>query len=840
MLANTNFDDRRTRLAGLQAAIAAHQAGDLTNASGIYERLLVLSPNDAELLYLLGTLESQRGNLKAAIELLESAIRENPSISAAYQNLGNTYFKFGDPELATRHFEAALLHDPKNLGARINLALALSKKENYRDAMQEIEVALAVDPSHAKANLLKACLLERIGQRDKAISQLESYALPGENLGRLMELSLLAESIDAPEIALHFLTKLLEAEPTNLEARVKKAYTLLRLDNTQAASEEAEQLMLSWPSYSGIYELRAHLHMRERNYAKALTCINKSLEFSGQAYNSLNTKGLIQQHLSDWRGAVKTFSSAIRLDSNPFEATFNKAALYKHLNRPKPAARYFAQSLRLNPLYAPALDALVESLEKLHAHEQAIEAFELTKKYLPTTAYREINEIYLRYKIGDWTREPESNNIFGLIGNDPEKPPHPFRVIGICGDPEIQHKAARIWAEKNYSKLGEPILCCTRRPKIRLAYIGGEMRQHAMGILTAGIFEAHDRESFEVIGISLTEPGHSDYAKRITGAFDKFINAANMQLDELITKCRALEIDIAIDLDGYTSSHRTELFAQRIAPIQINYLGYPGTMGAPFMDYIIADHTVIPDGNTKYFSEAIIYMPDSYQANDDKRFIPLTGTTRTQFGLPESKIIFCCFNNSYKIRAQTFKLWMSILSKVPESVLWLLQDNTSAPENFRKHAAELGVDPSRLIFAPSVGYKLHLTRLQHADILLDTLPYNAHTTGSDALWAGVPMITLAGQSFAARVGASLLAAARLEDLVTSTPADYESLAVELAMNPGRLKTLKEHLRKNRFNLPLFDTRHFVSDLEIAFKEVHERAVLNKPVVNINVATSRRG
>ena len=338
----------------------------------------------------------------------------------------------------------------------------------------------------------------------------------------------------------------------------------------------------------------------------------------------------------------------------------------------------------------------------------------------------------------------------------------------------------------------------------------------------AELIELHDHQRFELIGISFG-PYHRDQMQtRLEQAFDQFIDASAMSDLQIATLSRELKIDIAIDLKGFTQNCRTGIFAYRAAPLQVNYLGYPGTMAAEYMDYLIADKVLIPEQSQGAYSEKIAYLPHSYQVNDRKRVISDKVFTRAELGLPEQGFVFCSFNNNYKILPATFESWMRILKAVEGSVLWLYEDNAAAAEHLKKEAHRQGVDSARIIFATKMPLEEHLARHQLGDIFLDTLPYNAHTTASDALWAGLPVLTLIGQSFASRVAASLLNAIGLPELITTSPQEYEALAIALAKNPERLTAIKTKLANNRLTSPLFDTPLFTKDLEQIYMKMYER------------------
>jgi predicted O-linked N-acetylglucosamine transferase (SPINDLY family) len=354
-----------------------------------------------------------------------------------------------------------------------------------------------------------------------------------------------------------------------------------------------------------------------------------------------------------------------------------------------------------------------------------------------------------------------------------------------------------------------------------VGYFSADFKNHPVAFLIAELFEIHDRSQFETYAFSLAE-GADEMRGRLHKAFDHFIDAEARSDVEIAQVARDLGIDIAVDLSGFTQDSRTGIFAHRAAPIQVNYLGYPGTMGADYIDYIIADKTLIPPQSQQFYSEKIVYLPNSYQVNDRGRLISVRQFTRTELGLPENGFVFCCFNNNFKILPATFDGWMRILKSVKGSVLWLFQDNPRAVDNLRCEALNRGVEASRLIFAERMPLAEHLARHRQADLFLDTLPYNAHTTTSDALWTGLPVLTLMGESFASRVAASLLNAIGLPELITSSQEEYEALAIELALNPKKLADTKLKLANNRLTAPLFDTPLFAKNLEAAYIEIYKK------------------
>jgi len=400
----------------------------------------------------------------------------------------------------------------------------------------------------------------------------------------------------------------------------------------------------------------------------------------------------------------------------------------------------------------------------------------------------------------------------------------------LTDDLALQRQAAEIWMRDKCPENPGLGALPVRMPgsKIRIGYFSADFHNHATMFLMAQVFERHDRSRFELVAFSFGPDTQDAMRARAVAAFDQFLDVRTRSDEAVAALSRELGIDIAVDLKGYTEHERTGIFALRAAPIQVNYLGYPGTMGAPFIDYLIADPVLIPAEARVQYTEKIAYLPHSYQPNDTHRIIADRVFTREELGLPEKGFVFCCFNSSYKITPQVFDVWVRILQQVPGSVLWLFKEHAATELNLRREAVQRGLDPARLVFAPRMELPEHLARHRQADLFLDTLPYNAHTTASDALWTGLPVLTCMGQSMASRVAASLLHALELPELVTQTEQDYEALAVSLAQTPDKLRTLCTKLQENRLTSPLFDTDMFTRDIERLYTRMHTRHLQGLP------------
>jgi len=446
--------------------------------------------------------------------------------------------------------------------------------------------------------------------------------------------------------------------------------------------------------------------------------------------------------------------------------------------------------------------------------------------------------IHLKMKVCIWSGlQASSVNVSKKLLTK-KKAVLPFMLLTLNDDTQLHRKISENYISDKCppnSTLG-PISRREKKEKIRIAYFSPDFRNHPVSFLTAELFETHNRKTFEVVAFSLQKtPDDDESSIRLRKGFDRFIEVENMSDSQIAQLSRELEIDIAIDLAGLTQDSRTGIFSYRAAPIQVNWLGYPGTIGANFIDYIIADKTIIPESHQAFYAEKIAYLPNTYMVDDSKRVASSRIFTREECGLPENAFVFCCFNNDYKFNPLLVDCWSRILKRAENSVLWISENNMLFKNNIKIEFQNRGVNPDRIVFAPRLESMAdHLARYSLADLFLDTHPYNAHTTAVDSLKAGVPVITLMGQSFASRVAASLLSAIKLPELVTNSQDEYEALATELATNPNKLIDIKIKLIYGRFTTPLFDTLMFTQHLESAYTQMMERYWNNFPPDHIHI------
>jgi predicted O-linked N-acetylglucosamine transferase (SPINDLY family) len=466
---------------------------------------------------------------------------------------------------------------------------------------------------------------------------------------------------------------------------------------------------------------------------------------------------------------------------------------------------------------------------ELRRYGEATREYELVMRANPEIASARGGLLRCKIQICDWNGL-DAHWKRALADIRSEKAPVPPMVVAaLCSSAEDQLRCARLIGQRYFAGR-EPLSRGERygHAKIRIAYVSSDFHAHATATLAAGLFEEHDRNRFETCAISFGRDDKSPMRRRLEGAFDHFIDIRDASDEDIAKRMRAMEIDIAVDLKALTTDSRPGIFARRPAPIQVSYLGYPGTMGVPYIDYLIADRVVIPEEETRHYSEAIVYLPDCYQPNDSRRQMAPQAPARSELGLPETGFVFCCFNNPYKITPVMFGIWMRLLKDIDGSILWLLEDSPAATDNLRRESAGRGVSPERLVFAPPMPPDVHLARHKAADLFLDTLPYNAHTTASDSLWAGVPLLTCLGTTFPGRVAASLLEAIAMPELITRSHEDYYAMALKLAREPDTLASLKSKLARNRETGSLFNTKRYARHLEAAYAKMVERQRRGEP------------
>lgn len=637
-----------------------------------------------------------------------------------------------------------------------------------------------------KRTLREAFALHRAGQLQQARPLYERIlADDPDNFGALNLLGTLLRQLGDPDAALRHIDRALAIDARlagSHNNRGNALHDLKRHEEARAAFERALELDPALPeAHNGLGNALRAL----KRPAEALAAYERAEQLRPDYAEAHCNRGNVLLDLKRFDAAIACYDRALALRPDLIEAHNNRANALNGLGRFEDSARGYARTIELRPDYEFALGTL----------------------------------LHTRMLVCDW--EGVSGRLAEMavrIARD-EKVSPLLPVLSLFDSPQLHRAAARRWARSQHpvSDVLGPLPARPPASRLRIGYYSADFRDHPVAHLSAGLFEAHDRERFEVFGFYFGPPVEDAMRQRTQAAFDRFVDVRFDSDRDIAMRSRELGIDIAIDLGGYTQDARSGIFSFRAAPLQVGFLGYPGTLGAPFMDYLVADDVVIPPTSREFYDEKIVSLP-WFQPNDAARRVSDRVFRRADFGLPDDAFVFCCFNTHYKITPQIFASWMRILHAVPNAVLWLRELRPSGVANLRREAERLGVAPGRLHFAPLLAdHAEHLARQRLADLFLDTVPYNAHTTASDALWVGLPVLTQAGRSYAARVGASLLNAVGLPELVVRSASDYEALAIELARDPHRLGALRRRLIEARASAPLFDTvgftRHFETALE---------------------------
>ena len=602
---------------------------------------------------------------------------------------------------------------------------------------------------------------------------------------------------------------------------------LYRQGRLQEALALGLTLTSQYPDVALIPNVLASVYTGLGRKEEAVASHRKALAIKPDSAETHNYLGVALGNLGKHGEAITSYHRALKLKPDYFDAHQNLGAALSYIGRYKAAIASYQRALMIDPDRAVTHNNLGMVFNSLGRHEEAVASFrraiELDGNY-PSAWGNWLQQLaYLCdwEQLGDKLHQDLTSLEFGTT---PDTVLSPFYLLALIDDTGFHHRVSEAYGRvhlRENTALG-PLPHHAGAGRIRIGYFSADFHDHATMRLMAGLFEQHDRSRFEVHAFSFGPDRQDTMRTRLLDGVEAFHDVRRHTDAEIAALARSLGIDIAVDLKGYTNYSRPGIFSCRAAPVQVNYLGYPGTLGLPYIDYIIADPVVIPEYLQAFYTEQVVYLPDSYQVNDDRRAIADKPLTRTEAGLPEEGFVYCCFNNNFKIMPAEFDIWMRLLGQVDDSVLWLFASNETAQRNLRNEASKRGIDPQRLVFAGRVPQAEHLARQRLADLFVDTFNYNAHTTASDALWAGLPVLTKLGQGFASRVAGSLLTAVGLPELVTTTAGDYERLALRLALQPDELKAVKDKLAGNLKTAPLFDTERFTRHIEAAYTRMYER------------------
>jgi protein O-GlcNAc transferase len=666
-----------------------------------------------------------------------------------------------------------------------NRGLALAMLNRFEEALASYDNALSRQPDFAFAWLNRGIALGKLGRFDEAI---ESY------------------------------DRALVLQPQLSQALENRGAALLSLGRFEEALSSYDKTLAIEPENAAIWNGRGIVLRTLAEFERALEAFEQAIVLQPNFADAFRNRGYVLRNLKRSDEALANYDRAIALDPGNAVTWNERGTLLGEMNQLGEALASYDKSIALKPDYADALvnRASLQWFKMGRRYDNATKDLERALASDPLHAYARGELLHIRMHAADWRDFPQEKSQLDRGIRDGHPVIQPFVYQAISDSPADLADCARLFAKLYPAVSGPKIPLSRNHSKIRIGYLSADFREQATAYLAVGLYEMHDRQKFEIIALDNGGSDHSAVRARLEKAFDKFVDISNLPDHLAADRIRAEEIDILVNLNGYFGSHRMGVFAHKPAPVQVNFLGFPATLGAPYIDYILVDRVVIPEDECRHYSEQVVYLPDCYQVNDSRRPIAEDAPTRAESGLPNNAFIFCNFNQSYKFTPAMFAVWMRILKQVPDSILWLLDDIPELADNLRHTAESHGVAGTRLIFAPRVAVEKHLARLKLADLFLDSLPYNAHTTASDALWAGLPLLTCRGTSFPGRVAASMLGAAGLPDLVAETLGDYERLAVMLVSDTARLGAIRQRLLKNRLDCALFDTDRFRRHIEASY------------------------
>jgi len=681
-----------------------------------------------------------------------------PDLIEALVNQGNILKELNRLEEAILCYEKAIQLDPLIADTRNNYAITLQLIGRLHDAIDNFNLAIELRKDYVEAYTNRGNVLKMLKNYEQALSSYE----------------------DA-----------LSINPDYAEAHNNRGLVLQEMNRLNEALESIKNAISINPLYAEAFCNQGNILMEMKYFDQSLESYNKSISINASDPSVYNNRGNVLKELHQYYDAKKSYEQAIQLKPD-------QAASYNNLGN-------LLQELGF-------LDLALENYTKVN---------EINASYI----YLSGAILYLKILMCKWDNLESNrlNLIEKVHGN--EKVALNFQMIALSGSLHSQKKVSEIYFNSTFGveSIPYPSRKITKTEKIRIAYFSADFREHAVSQLLVELIETHNRNNFEITAFSFGPETKDKMQLRLLETFDHFLDVRFKSDTEVVRLSREMGVDIAIDLNGGTAGNRIPVFANRAAPIQINYLGYPGTMGAQCFDYIISDATVIPVESQNYYSEKIIYLPNCYLPYDSTRQISKLEKDKADFELPSDAFVYCCFNASYKITPKVFESWMRILKATDGSVLWLSSQNQWATANLKRETEKRGINQNRLIFAeklPSMAD--HLARQQLADLFLDTSPYNAHTTALDALWAGLPILTCPGESFASRAASSALRVIDMPELIADSLEHYESIAIELAKNPTKIKEIKEKIERNKFTSRLFDTKTYTSHLETAYKIIYER------------------
>jgi predicted O-linked N-acetylglucosamine transferase (SPINDLY family) len=714
--------------------------------------------HDPETLFQQAVTLHQTGNLAKAIEIYRLLDNQYPNNPRVLFQLGTAEAERGNYVESTELFGKLLINNPNIPEAHNNRGTAFKELNRFDEALQSYDCAIQLRPDYAVAH----------NNRGTALQELKRF-----------------------DEALHSYDRAIQLQPDYPEAHYNRGNVLKELKRFDEVTQSYDRAIQQKPDYHEAHYNRGIALQELKRLDEALQSYDRAIQLQPDYPEVLNNRGTALHELKRFDEALQSYDRAILLKPDNPEAYYNRGT----------------------------------TLQDLKRFDEALQDYNLAIQLKPDNYFWSGNRFYVKLTCCGWDDfdKHKSEMVDGIVNN--KKVMSPFVALLLTDSPDIQKQSAKIWTKEICfsSNAASNTAKYPLHDKIRLGYFSADYRDHPVSHLIAEMLEMHDCSKYELYGFSFGPESNDPWRIRTQKSFDRFFDVRFMSDQDVSMLARDHQIDIAIDLMGFTADSRSNIFAGRAAPVQVNYLGYPGTMGAEFIDYIIADSTIIPESDRHHYTEKVVHLPDCFQANSRTRDVSQKILTKAELNLPQDGFVFCCFNNNNKITPTMFDSWMRILRQVDESVLWLFESNRWAADNLRMEAEKRGIHADRLVFAKKLPFiEDHLNRIRHADLFLDTLPYNAHATASDALRMGVPLVTHAGNAFVGRVAASLLNTLDLGELITHSADEYEKIAVDLAINRERLQRIKEKLNANIQTSSLYDSVLFTRHIEKAYELMYER------------------
>ena len=774
----------------IDSVIALYSSGQYQEAIDQIKILNGLYPNVPFLFNLVGACYKELGQLEGAAKMFEAAVGIKLDYAEAHKNLGITLRDLGQKEQAIESLKKAIEIDSNYVDAYYNLAITFKDLDQVEESVQIYKKVIEINPKFAQAHNNLGNIYKGLGKNKEAIQSFEeaikinpNFAQAHNNLGNIFK------DLGQPNDAIQSYKTAIEIKPDFAEFYYNLGLSLKNIAKFDEAIISFNDAIANNPNFAEAHNDLGSCFTLLGQMSKALDSYKKAIAIKPDFAEAHNNLGNVFNLMGKVKSAIKSFELAVSFDADFAEALNSLANVFKKLKKRSKALLYYENAAAINP----DLDFIFGDILNIKMH------------------------------LSIWNDLPINLKDLEKKINNKEKVIDPFNLMGLIDDPALQRIATEVRINSAYSQnyTLPQINDYLRHSKIRIGYFSADFREHPVGFLTAELYELHDRDHFEIHAFSYGLETNGVINLRIKAGVDYFHNVDLMSHKEIVLLARSLEIDIAVDLGGLTGRSRTSIFAMSAAPIQLSYIGYLGTMGADYYDYLIADPMMIPQESQKHYVEKIVYLP-SFQVNDSKDLPPEITLTRKEVGLPDKGFVFCCFNNTYKFTPTVFDSWARILKAVEGSVLLIYVDNNSAEVNLTQEIIKRNIKPNRLIFGERLQREAYLARYRVADLFLDTHPYNAGTTASDALKMGVPMLTYIGRSYQARMGASILNSINLPELITNSLEEYESLAIELASNPDKLKKIKDKLQSNLTTAPLFNTPLFTKNIESAYTQMYER------------------